>query len=102
MRRAFYFETISDFLSREDEAILGRIVANNPNDLNDLQKNSWIAQIRILKNSLDQNSRGALFFEYSIPRMGKRVDAVVIQNGIIFLLEFKVGAPRFDRYAIDK
>lgn len=102
MRRAFYFETISDFLSREDEAILGRIVANNPNDLNDLQKNSWIAQIRILKNSLDQNSRGALFFEYSIPRMGKRVDAVVIQNGIIFLLEFKVGAPRFDRYAIDQ
>lgn len=32
-----------------------------------------------------------LIFEYNIPRLGKRIDVVLLLRGIIFCLEFKVG-----------
>lgn len=36
-----------------------------------------------------------IFFEYSIPRMGKRIDAVLLIDGIVFVVEFKVGSKEF-------
>lgn len=102
MKRSFYCETITNFLGQSNESILGTLVANNPYELSDLQKNSWIEQIRILKISLDNFSDGFLIFEYSIPRMGKRVDAILIQAGLVFLLEFKVGMSAYEKHAVDQ
>ena len=34
---------------------------------------------------------GEIVFEYDIPRLGKRIDVVLLLRGIIFCLEFKVG-----------
>ncbi|MDD3322612.1 MAG: DUF2075 domain-containing protein [Paludibacter sp.] len=38
---------------------------------------------------LGQN--GMIYFEFSIPRMGKRVDCILIIQNIVFVIEFKVG-----------
>lgn len=34
---------------------------------------------------------GQVIFEYDIPRLGKRIDVVVLLRGLIFCIEFKVG-----------
>lgn len=59
--------------------------------LEDLQKNAWLAQIDILKATLVGIAKGRLYFEYSIPRMGKRADNILIIRDLIFVIEFKVG-----------
>lgn len=59
--------------------------------LEDLQKNAWLAQIDILKATLVGIAKGRLYFEYSIPRMGKRADNILIICNLIFVIEFKVG-----------
>ena len=38
-----------------------------------------------------KNEPGQIIFEYDIPRLGKRIDVVLLLRGIIFCLEFKVG-----------
>ena len=58
------------------------------------QKNAWREEIRILQNVLPKYS-GGIYFEYSIPRMGQRIDVVLIIKSVIFILEFKVGEHEF-------
>ena len=64
-------------------------------------KTSWQTQIILLKTKLREVD-GSLVFEYSIPRLGKRIDCVILSGGIVFAIEFKVGAHGFDAYAIDQ
>jgi hypothetical protein len=78
------------------------LAENHPHDLDPLQRNAWIAQITLLQNELRNNDGGWIALEFSIPRMGKRVDALVIYGGIIFVLEFKVGAEQYSASAIDQ
>lgn len=40
---------------------------------------------------LNKYSNGSVIFEYTIPRVGGRIDNVVLIDGTIFVLEFKVG-----------
>ncbi|BEU87515.1 DUF2075 domain-containing protein [Selenomonas sp. TAMA-11512] len=56
----------------------------------DTQKNTWRTEIQILKDQLVSFATGEIAFEFTIPRIGHRVDVVLIIQGIIFLLEFKV------------
>ncbi|MCE2832726.1 MAG: DUF2075 domain-containing protein [Oxalobacteraceae bacterium] len=46
--------------------------------------------------------KGWIYFEFSIPRMGKRADVVLLIGGIVFVIEFKVGSHSFDSYAIEQ
>ncbi len=55
-----------------------------------MQKMAWDVEIPYLQNEL-QTQDGQILFEYTIPRIGKRLDVVVLLNNIIFILEFKVG-----------
>ena len=65
------------------------------------QNKSWECQIPILKQSLN-GYKGIIFFEFSIPRMGKRVDTLLIIDNIVFVIEFKVGEKKFHQYHIDQ
>ena len=100
MRRAYFSDTIVNFLAADPDAILGRLSAAQ-GDVDAQQSNAWNEEIRILKSSLLGIS-GQVYVEFSIPRMGKRVDAIVIAQGIIFPIEFKVFSDRFDRAALDQ
>ena len=86
----YYKASISNFLMQTDDEILGKIVSNDDFDTTFLQKDAWKKQIKLLKDKL-WNINGDIIFEYTIPRLGRRIDNVLIINGIIIILEFKVG-----------
>ncbi len=100
--RACYSNSIPEFLSDSENSILGSLGRNHPNDIEKLQENAWIGQIKILKRQLAKINDGHILFEYSIPRMGKRVDNILLLNGIVFVLEFKVGESHHPLYALDQ
>ena len=90
-KRAFYSAEIEQFLRQDMDYILAEMVKFNPFNLTDLQRDAWLEEIAILKRELAPFPEGRLMLEFTIPRMGKRVDAVVTLGGIVFLFEFKVG-----------
>jgi hypothetical protein len=101
MKREYYSETIANFLKTRPNEILGELVKNNDFALEQTQRDAWLEEINILQKTL-QPYKGSIYFEYSIPRMGKRIDVVVITGSTIFILEFKVGETEFPLYAIDQ
>lgn len=100
MARAYYSAAIPDFLNASDNVILGQL-ARAQGTVDEQQTRAWLEEIRILRSSLDGLS-GQVYLEFSIPRMGKRVDAVVLYNGVVFPLEFKVFSRAYDSSAIDQ
>ena len=102
MKRAYYGESISSFIYRDENYILGELTKNNQFPLTESQRYSWLEEIRILKHDFCELENGHLLFEYTIPRMGKRIDNVLIYNGLILLLEFKVDQCEYQRNAVDQ
>lgn len=101
MLNYYYRNSIDNFLISSDNEILGSIDYGNNFDTIALQKRAWEEQIPLLKEALE-GYRGDIFFEFSIPRMGKRVDALVIIHNVVFVIEFKVGEYQFLNYNIDQ
>ena len=99
--RTYYSNTINIFLQAKKQTILGELALNNQFDLTDLQRNSWEYEIEILQKQL-VNFSGRILFEYTIPRMGKRVDVVLLIDNIVFLLEFKIGAAQYSMSSYDQ
>ena len=101
MKREYYSDLISNFKNTSPENILGELAKNNEFSLEQSQRDAWLEEIIILQNSLDK-FQGKIYFEYSIPRMGRRIDAILIIGQVIFVLEFKVGEKEFMSYGIDQ
>lgn len=101
MKRSYYSDSISNFLQSTSEEIIGKIALNNDFSLEQTQKDAWIAEIIILKEVLLPYN-GTIYFEFSIPRMGRRIDVVLIIGAAIFILEFKIGEKEFSTNAIDQ
>jgi len=102
MNRSFYSNSIEDFLVENSDSIFGKI--SSKYDLNKLtiqQSNAWKSQISILKNKLSL-LKGKIYFEFTIPRMGKRVDNILIIDNCIFVLEFKIASDNYDKNAINQ
>ena len=94
--RCYYHATIEDFLQQPTAEIVGTIHSNDISAETRIQQsNTWEQEIEILKDQLSALDEGELLFEYSIPRMGKRVDNVVLYHNIVFLLEFKCGDSKY-------
>ena len=103
MNRAFYSSTISEFLYTSDEEIIGVLTLNNQFALEQTQRDAWLEEIRILKTVLENyRNDNAIYLEFSIPRMGQRIDVVLLIGSVIFVIEFKVGEKEFTSYAIDQ
>lgn len=99
MERFYYGKSIDEFLNENPESIFGRLAEAESFDTAKDQKNAWCEEIGLLKQILRDYS-GNIFFEYSIPRLGKRIDVVLIIKGTVFCLEFKAGAERYE--AVDR
>ena len=98
--RFFYQDTIEQFLNTPLETIIGKLSdAHSHNfDLTGTQTQAWKEQIVLLQSILvPYKNRGCIFFEYSIPRMGRRIDTVLLIDGIVFILEFKVYCQQFEK-----
>lgn len=102
VKRSYYSNDIQSFLNQDNYSIFGEITTNDQFSAEDLQKNIWNREIEILKRELSQFLDGYIIFEYTIPRIGNRIDNIVIYKGIIFLLEFKVGEKKYPSYAIEQ
>lgn len=101
MKRYYYSDSIVDFVSKPKDEILGILADSNEFSLEQEQKYAWNEEIRVLKEILPKFS-GSIFYEYSIPRMGRRIDVVLIIESVILVLEFKVGEKEFKSSAIEQ
>jgi len=102
MKRAYYSSSITNFLIDPEFKIIGELASNHSNrTLEELQINAWKKQIQILKDQL-KGMDGEIYFEFSIPRMGKRVDNILIMHDVAFIIEFKVGDSNYSKNAIEQ
>ncbi len=102
MNRAYYSDASDGFLRDSESEILGRITqGSDDSSIRQTQKEAWREQIRILKDVLAGRT-GSIYFEYSIPRMGERIDVVLLIGPVVFVLEFKVGERHFTSYGLDQ
>lgn len=99
--RSWYAASIDEFLSEPSATILGRLAENAEFAVIPTQRDAWIVQIELLRSEL-KGLPGAVFLEFTIPRMGRRIDAVLIIGPIVFVVEFKVGECAFDRNAVEQ
>lgn len=97
----YYSDKISDFIHKSPETIIGEISVNGRLGHINTELYAWEFQINLLKEVL-QKHEGHLFFEFSIPRMGKRVDCLLIIKNIVFVIEFKVGEKEFINQNIEQ
>lgn len=101
MLNYYYKDNIQSFIKKSRAEIIGEITLSNHFDSNRNQNKSWELQIYILQKAL-RSYIGTIFFEFSIPRMGKRVDALVIIDNTVFVIEFKVGESKYHSINIEQ
>lgn len=101
LARSWYGAEIRDFLNAENDSILGKLAAHAGDGHFAAQRDAWLTQFEILRRELI-GLNGWIFFEFNIPRMGRRVDTILVLGSVIFALEFKVGEKTYDRAAIDQ
>jgi hypothetical protein len=102
LNTAYYEANLASFFNASENEIIGELSLKHRFDLENQQRHAWQQQIRILKDSLSKLTAGQIYFEFSIPRMGKRADVVLLVEGVVFVIEFKVGAEAIDRAAIEQ
>ncbi len=102
LTRSFFHSSTFDFQIANPDAIFGALAANLTFDIVPQQKLAWAFQIDHLIQISNQLPNGHIFLEFLIPRMGKRVDTVVLYKGLIFVVEYKVGKKDFSRYDEDQ
>lgn len=101
--RCYYSESVCTFLQQSTSEILGIIHSNDISAETTIQQsNTWEAEVEILKEQLSSLDEGRIIFEYTIPRMGKRVDVVLLYKNIVFLLEFKCGDSEYRQSTYDQ
>jgi len=102
-RRYYARTTCADLQVNESSGLFSQLFENADFEIGLLQRDAWIAQLDVLKDALQAVDPAAqLFFEFSVPRVGKRIDVVLILRDLIFILEFKVGADKFPAYAVEQ
>lgn len=102
MKRDYYSDSIAKFRDTSPNEILGQLVKSSGGfSIEPTQRDAWLEEIRILKQLLS-GVEGSIYFEYAIPRMGKRIDVVLLIGSVIFVLEFKVGETEFTSYALNQ
>jgi hypothetical protein len=101
LSRAWYGASIPEFLQTQPDSVVGRLATNCDFALLTTQKDAWLAEIGLLQACLE-GLTGALYMEFNIPRMGRRIDAVLLIGPVVFVIEFKVGESAFERAAVDQ
>ena len=102
--RYFYYDSISSFLRLSENEIKGKLAFHDEYDTAATQKFAWEEEILLLKNVLKpfENEHGWIAFEYTIPRLGKRIDVVLLLRERVFVLEFKAGEENFNHHDVDQ
>ena len=95
--RSYLSMSIQDFLGVSQDHLLLQLINSSAGfDIQDSQKMAWERQISILQNYLHLDMAGRIVFEFVIPRVGKRVDVVLVLPEALFVLEFKTNASMYN------
>ena len=102
--RCLYENNIDSFLSEDKNTIFGALCEAYHGDALTTTRDAWLGEIDILQRALKpwMYSGGYIVFEYDIPRLGKRVDVILLLKGIVFCLEFKVGESKIIESDVDQ
>lgn len=103
MARCLYHSSFQNFIKADNNSIFGTLCENYHGEAITTTREAWREEISVLKDALRNfDNDGEIIFEYDIPRLGKRIDVVLLLKGIIFCIEFKVGASRILETDIDQ
>ena len=104
MSRCLYNSSFKEFLHTNDNSIFGALCDRYHGEAITTTREAWKSEIAIMKDVLNNfaDKQGQIIFEYDIPRLGKRVDVVLLLKGIVFCLEFKVGETRILEADVDQ
>ena len=104
MSRCLYNSSFRTFLNTNDNSIFGLLCERYHGEALTTTREAWKSEIAIMKDVLNNfaDKQGQIIFEYDIPRLGKRIDVVLLLEGIVFCFEFKVGETRILEADVDQ
>lgn len=103
IERAYYASAIDEFLVAESATVLGELTRRSEFAVDISQRDAWLVEVTVLREALAPYSgRGRVYLEFVVPRLGKRIDAVVLLDHLLLVIEFKVGDTHFGRHAIEQ
>ena len=103
LRRYGYGQPLATFMATPTEAVVGELTQRSAFDVEQAQVAAWVGSIEGLRNALTPwASEGHLFLEFDVPRLGRRIDAVLVLRHVVFVIEFKVGATVFLAQDLDQ
>jgi hypothetical protein len=105
---AFYADSVAAFLRASDDEVYAPLASPHGYTLAPEQLSAWRLQLPVLRAALvDFAARAAaeaadpaapwIHLEFDIPRLGRRVDAVLVTSTAVIPIEFKVGAKKFQQ-----
>lgn len=101
LARAYYSESIDDFRTSTDATVVTALVRASSFAIETTQRDAWLEQLRVLRLALvEAPGDGLIAFEFAVPRMGKRIDVLLVLDAVVFVLEFKVGDREFKAEAL--
>lgn len=104
MSRCLYSSSFEKFNNEDNNSLLGILCDNYHGEALTTTREAWKGEISIMKDVLSEftDKDGIIVFEYDIPRLGKRIDVVLLLEGIVFCVEFKVGESRILEADVDQ
>ena len=102
--RCLYHSSFSGFLQDSEMTVLGLLCNQYHGTVETTSREAWMEEIRIMRELLSTyvHEDGRIIFEYDIPRLGKRLDVVLLFRGIVFCIEFKVGEKHIIEAHVDQ
>ena len=98
---AYYNAELAAFLRASTQEIIGALASNSQFSVEPAQRDAWLLQITILQSAF-VGLDGTVFLEFVVPRIGSRLDVVLISGPAIFAIEFKVGESDYRRVDINQ
>ena len=102
--RCLFNSDFTSFLNKDVNSIFGILCDNFHGDAPTTSREAWKYEIEIMRDVVAKlnDENGRIIFEYDIPRLGKRIDVVILYRGIVFCIEFKVGESNILESNIDQ
>jgi hypothetical protein len=89
----YYAADVATFLADTTESVVGALTMRS-GSVDASQRDAWVAEIAALKTTLAGRD-GTVFLEFAVPRIGSRIDAVLVAGPAVVVIEFKVGEHEF-------
>ena len=78
--RCLYNNSFTGFLSENQASIFGKLCNNYNGIALPSTRDSWVEEISVMKHVISnfESDNGQIILEYDIPRLGKRIDVVLL------------------------